>query len=58
MENQNKLKNVSMYCVKCREHVIVIDLEKVLLKTNRPAIKGHCPNCQTMTFKIVSNTIG
>ena len=45
----------SMYCVKCRTKVIITGPEKVTMKSDRPALQGFCPHCNTKTFKIISS---
>jgi RNase P subunit RPR2 len=58
MAEKNQLdgtKYEKMYCVKCRNFVIVLDPSHVKLKSNRPALMGKCPDCKTRTFKIVSS---
>jgi hypothetical protein len=44
----------TMYCVKCRAMVVVTGPEQFEMKSGRPAIKGKCPHCQTMTCKIIA----
>lgn len=44
---------VQMYCVKCRTMVVTTAPKKVVLKNDRPALKGVCPHCSTSTYKIV-----
>jgi Zn finger protein HypA/HybF involved in hydrogenase expression len=53
--SENFLKNVVMYCVKCRHKVNVSSPNIVETKSNRKALKGKCPHCNTVTYKFVSN---
>ncbi|MBS1722328.1 MAG: hypothetical protein JSS66_04890 [Armatimonadetes bacterium] len=43
-----------MYCVKCRQHVIVTAPELVKLKNNRFALRGKCPHTGVMCYKVVT----
>ena len=47
-------KTEKMYCVKCRQHVIVSNPQPVKMGSDRHALQGLCPHCGTKTFKIVS----
>lgn len=48
-------KTVDMYCVKCREKVIVVAPKEVTIKSNRKALKGTCPHCGTGTYRLIKN---
>lgn len=41
------------YCVKCKEKREIKDALKVTMKNGRPALKGKCPVCGTVMFKIL-----
>lgn len=45
-----------MYCVKCREHVIITAPELVKLKNGRYALRGKCPHTDTECYKVISET--
>lgn len=45
-------KEVTAYCVKCREKRVMKDRESVTLKNGKPASKGTCPTCGTKMFRI------
>jgi len=46
------------YCVKCREKKEIADAQEVEMKgkggKTRRAMKGRCPNCGTVMFRILS----
>ena len=41
------------YCVKCKAKKEIIDAVKETMKNGRKAIKGKCPTCGTVMFKIL-----
>ena len=41
------------YCVKCKAKKEIIDGAEVTTKNGRKAIKGKCPTCGTVMFKIL-----
>ena len=41
------------YCVKCKAKKEIIDGVEVTTKNGRKAIKGKCPTCGTVMFKIL-----
>ena len=41
------------YCVKCKAKKEIIDAVEELMKNGRKAIKGKCPTCGTVMFKIL-----
>ena len=43
------------YCVKCRTKREIKDPQEVTLKNGRPAVKGTCPECGTIVFRIGKN---
>ena len=53
--SENFLKNVVMYCVKCRHKVNVNNPNVVTTKSKRKALKGACPHCNTVTYKFVAS---
>lgn len=47
---------VSVFCVKCKtkRDIPESELQKTTVgKSNRPALKGNCPVCETVVFKFV-----
>jgi uncharacterized protein YlaI len=40
------------YCVKCRKKVEIKNAMPIVMKNNRPATTGICPNCGTKVFRI------
>jgi Zn finger protein HypA/HybF involved in hydrogenase expression len=41
------------YCVKCKAKKEIIDAVEVTTKNGRKAIKGKCPTCGTVMYKIL-----
>ncbi len=41
------------YCVKCKAKKEIIDAMEETMKNGRKAIKGKCPTCGTVMFKIL-----
>jgi hypothetical protein len=41
------------YCVKCKARKEIADAFEETMKNGRKAIKGKCPTCGTVMFKIV-----
>jgi len=41
------------YCVKCKAKKEIIDSVEETMKNGRKAIKGKCPTCGTVMFKIL-----
>ena len=41
------------YCVKCKASKEIADTVEVVMKNGRKAIKGKCPVCGTVMFKIL-----
>ena len=41
------------YCVKCKAKKIIADGVEETMKNGRKAIKGKCPTCGTVMFKIL-----
>ena len=41
------------YCVKCKARKEIIDGVEETMKNGRKAIKGKCPTCGTVMFKIL-----
>jgi hypothetical protein len=49
-------RNFSMaegYCVKCKAKKEIVDAVEEVMKNGRKAIKGKCPTCGTVMFKIL-----
>jgi predicted RNA-binding Zn-ribbon protein involved in translation (DUF1610 family) len=40
------------YCFKCREMREIKNPRQVMLKNQRPATQGVCPNCGTKMYRI------
>jgi uncharacterized Zn finger protein (UPF0148 family) len=41
------------YCVKCKAKKEIADAVEELMKNGRKAIKGKCPTCGVVMFKIL-----
>ena len=41
------------YCVKCKAKKEIADAVEEVMKNGRKAIKGTCPTCGTVMFKIL-----
>ncbi len=41
------------YCVKCKARKEIADAVEETMKNGRKAIKGRCPSCGTVMFKIL-----
>jgi uncharacterized Zn finger protein (UPF0148 family) len=41
------------YCVKCKSKKEISDGVEEVMKNGRKAIKGRCPTCGTVMFKIL-----
>ena len=41
------------YCVKCKAKKPISDAVEEIMKNGRKAIKGRCPTCGTVMFKIL-----
>jgi hypothetical protein len=41
------------YCVKCKAKKEITDAVEETMKNGRKAIKGRCPTCGTVMFKIL-----
>jgi Zn finger protein HypA/HybF involved in hydrogenase expression len=41
------------YCVKCKAKKEIIEAVEEVMKNGRKAIKGKCPTCGTVMFKIL-----
>ncbi len=41
------------YCVKCKSKKEIADAVEELMKNGRKAIKGKCPTCGVVMFKIL-----
>ena len=41
------------YCVKCKAKKEIVDAAEETMKNGRKAIKGKCPTCNTVMFKIL-----
>ena len=43
------------YCVKCKAKKEIADAVEEVMKNGRKAIKGKCPTCGVVMFKILGN---
>jgi hypothetical protein len=43
------------YCVKCKAKKEIVDALEEVMKNGRKAIKGKCPTCGTVMFKILGS---
>jgi hypothetical protein len=41
------------YCVKCKAKKEIVNAVEEVMKNGRKAIKGKCPTCGTVMFKIL-----
>ena len=41
------------YCVKCKSKKEIVETKEEVMKNGRRAIKGKCPTCGTVMFKIL-----
>jgi hypothetical protein len=46
------------YCVKCKAKKEIADGVEETMKNGRKAIKGKCPTCGTVMFKILGKSAG
>ena len=47
---------VEGYCVKCKAKKEIVDAVEEVMKNGRRAIKGKCPTCGTVMFKILGKS--
>lgn len=45
------------YCVKCKAKKEIVDAVAEVMKNGRKAIKGKCPDCGTVMFKILGGKV-
>ena len=45
------------YCVKCKAKKEISDAVEETMKNGRKAIKGKCPTCGTVMFKILGGKV-
>lgn len=45
------------YCNKCKVKKEIVDAVEVIMKNGRKAIKGKCPTCETVIFKIIGGKV-
>jgi uncharacterized Zn finger protein (UPF0148 family) len=45
------------YCVKCKAKKEIVDAVEETMKNGRKAIKGKCPTCGTVMFKILGGKV-
>lgn len=45
------------YCVKCKARKEIADAVEETMKNGRKAIKGKCPTCGTVMFKILGGKV-
>ena len=51
-EKEKEIK-ISAYCVKCKKKVYVKNPKEYIMKNDRVAVKGSCPDCSTKVFRIL-----
>lgn len=44
------------YCVKCKAKKEIVNAMEETMKNGRKAIKGKCPTCGTVMFKILGKS--
>jgi uncharacterized Zn finger protein (UPF0148 family) len=49
----DKLSMPEGYCVKCKAKKEIVNAVEEVMKNGRKAIKGKCPTCGTVMFKIL-----
>ena len=49
----SKISMPEGYCVKCKAKKEIVDAVEETMKNGRKAIKGKCPTCGTVMFKIL-----
>ena len=49
----NRTHMAEGYCVKCKAKKEIADAVEETMKNGRKAIKGRCPTCGTVMFKIL-----
>ena len=49
---KSKVPNPEVTCLKCKKKVRLTDFQVVKTTKNKLAVKGRCPICQTMIFRI------
>lgn len=45
------------YCVKCKAKKEIVNAVEETMKNGRKAIKGKCPTCGTVMFKILGGKV-
>ena len=53
MRKGKKFSMPEGYCVKCKAKKEIVDGVEEVMKNGRKAIKGKCPTCGTVMFKIL-----
>jgi uncharacterized Zn finger protein (UPF0148 family) len=53
MRRRQKLHMAEGYCVKCKAKKEIAEGVEEVMKNGRKAIKGKCPTCGTVMFKIL-----
>jgi hypothetical protein len=53
MRQGKKFSMPEGYCVKCKAKKEIVDAVEEVMKNGRKAIKGKCPTCGTVMFKIL-----
>ena len=52
-DNEKGVLEMEGYCVKCKSKKEMIDAKEIIMKNNRKAMKGKCPDCGTGMFRIL-----
>jgi len=55
--SEQELHMAEGYCVKCKAKKEIADGVEELMKNGRKAIKGKCPTCGTVMFKILGGKV-
>lgn len=53
MSDEERIAMPEGYCVKCKARKDIVDAVEETMKNSRKAIKGRCPTCGTVMFKIL-----
>ena len=54
---RQKLPMAEGYCVKCKAKKEITEAVEETMKNGRKAIKGRCPTCATVMFKILGGKV-
>jgi uncharacterized phage infection (PIP) family protein YhgE len=51
-DNEEQSQKIEVDCVKCKTKREIKDAKQTLMKNNKPAIRGTCPECGSKVFRI------